>query len=321
MTTPNWFYEDLSSPENKDIFKGLVKPVRVRAQPCDSNLYLVDSKDRISGDSFNFMVDCVVPLRALDITVNSVCIPKIPNVNAVNNTFSIWTQNLGSGHTGSTGPTLMTGTLPVGFYNQTTLQTNLKVALDAAAVSAGVTDTYTVSYNTFNKTIAVTSNAGNRWYWDSSSPFIVYGHYFTGFVGAPAGSNMLTVGKITDYSGIIGLIYSRYVKIKSNRLIGNAKEKSRTSSAQTNIIAVASLVDQTIEGDYSVSNVFNGSLILCPVSNSSCHLNVAYFMKELNTIDFQLTDEYDLPLDRSMNYGDPYDNTRFDVMIWMTYIV
>lgn len=319
MTTPNWFYEDLASPENKEIFKGLVKPVRVRAQPCDSNLYLVDSKDRISGDSFNFTVDCGVPLRALDICVSRVCVPKLPNVNAVNNTFSIWTQDIAG--TGGTGPNLITGTLPVGFYNQTSLQSNLKTALDAAAVNNGVTDTYTVSYNTFNKTISVTSNSGNRWYWDSDSPFIKYGQYLTGFIGYPAGSNILTVGKITDYSGIIGLIYSRYIKIKSNRLIGNAKEKSRTSSKQTNIIAVISLVDQMTENDFSVSNVFNGSLILDSVIETTCHLNVAYYMKELGAIDFELTDEYDLPLNMSMNYGSPYDNTRFDVLICLNYIV
>lgn len=315
----NYFYEDLASPENKEIFKGLVKPVRVRAQPCDSNLYLVDGKDRISGDSFNFAVTCGVPLRALDIAVSRVCVPKIPNINAMNNTFTIWTQDKGG--SGSTGANMITGTIPSGFYNQTSLQSNLKTALDDAASNAGVTDTYTVNYNTFNKTLSVTSNAGNLWYWDSDSPFIKYGQYLTGFIGYPAGSSITSVGKITDYSGIIGLLYSRYIKIKSNRLIGNAKEKSRTSSRQTNVIAVISLVDQMTENDFSVSNVFNGSLILDSVIDSTCHLNVAYYNKEITEIDFQLTDEYDLPLNLSMNYGAPYDNTRFDVLIWLTYIV
>lgn len=310
------FYEATSSPENQAIFKGLVKPVRVRTQPCDSNIYIVDSKDRTSGDSFDFTVDAGVPLTALDITITQVCIPKIPNVNLVNNAFSIWTQNIGAGNT---GPHLITGTLPPGFYNQTTLQTQLKIALDAAATAGSITDTYTVNYSSLNKTLSVTSNSGNLWFWDSSSTFIRYGKYLTGFIGYPSSSNILSVGKITDYTGIIGLMYSRYVKIKSNRLIANAKERSRASFQQTNIIATIPLINQMTENDFSVSNVFNGASILDQAVHS-CHLNIAYFNKDLGPVDFQIVDEYDFPLGNSMNYGSPYDNNAFDVLIWMTYI-
>ena len=315
------FYEELNSPENQDIFKGLVKPVRVRNQPCDQILYLVDGKDRLSGDSFNFIVDCGKPLRALNATVSRVCVPKLPNINAVNNTFTIWTQNLGTGGTGSTGANMITGTLPIGFYNQTSLQSELKNALDNAAIAGGIDDTYTVAYNNFNKTISITSNVGNKWFFDSTSPFIVYGRYLTGFVGYPAGSSITSVGTAVQYSGAIGLIYSRYIKIKSNRLMANAKETCRTTSFQTNVIAVISLIDQLTVNDFSVTNVFTGSLIMDTILDSSCNLNVAYFMKELGPIDFQLVDEYDFPLNKSLNYGGNYDNVQFDVLIWLNFTI
>lgn len=309
------FYEDLNSPENQAIFKGLIKPIRVRSQVCDQILYLVDGKDRLSGDSFNFIIDCGKPLKALNVTISRVCVPKLPNINAINNSFKIWTQN------GGTGTHMITGTLPIGFYNQTSLQTELKLALDTAAINGGVTDTYNVSYNNFNKTISITSQNGNLWYFDSSSSFLVYGRYLTGFIGYPAGTNITSVGTVVQYSGAIGLIYSRYIKIKSNRLMANAKETCRTSSFQNNVIAVISLIDQLTANDFTVTNVFTGSLIMDTILDSSCNLNVAYFQKDLGPIDFQLVDEYDIPLNRSLNYGNPYDNAQFDVLIWLNFTV
>lgn len=314
------FYEDLNSPENQAIFKGLVKPVRVRNQPCDQILYLVDGKDRISGDSFNFVVDSGRPLKALSVSVARVCVPKLPNVNAMNNKIIIHTQDIaGTGPTGAVYT--MTANIPIGFYNQTSLQTTLKNELDASAVSAGVTDTYTVTYNAFNKTLVIISNSNNKWFFDESCSFIKYGRYLTGFVGYPSTSNVSVVGKIQHYSGAIGLIYSRYIRIKSNRLMANAKEVCRTSSFQTNVIAVISLIDQLTADDFSVTNVFTGSLIMDSVLDSSCQLNVAYYNKDLGPIDFQLLDEYDFPLNLSLNYGGDYDPVQFDVLIWLNFIV
>lgn len=331
------FYEELSSPENQSIARGLTKPVRVRAQPCDQVLYLVDGKDRITGNSFNFQVDCGKPLAALSCSLTRVCVPKLPNINAINNSFTMYTQitNVTGGVTGLQGVYGFKVTLPIGFYNQTTIQTNLYDSINSvlgaleASITAGLTggnpalvpDTFNINYNTFNKTVSISSYVGNKWFFDSTSPFIVYGKYLTGFLGYPGGSNMATVGQVTQYSGPIGLMYSRYIKIKSNRLMSNALETCRTTSFQTNVVAVISLIDQLTANDFSTTNVFTGSLILDSVVETTCQLNVAYFKKQLGPIDFQLTDEYDFPLDYSLNFGAPYDPPQFDVLIWMNFTV
>ncbi len=315
----NYFYESLSDPLNKEIFMGRVKPARVRAQTPDTIMYLVDGKDRLAGgSSFDFQVDCGKPLRALNATLSRVCIPKLPNVNAVNNVFQI--RHITEG-TGPTNP-IMTGTIPVGFYNQNSFMTVFKIALDEAAAAAGLTDTFTVDYDNITKTMVVTSVLNEKWYFITGSPFITYGQYFVPFPSHNSTANVAgTSGQTSWYSSPIGLLYSRYIMIKSSRLSANAKEVCRTSSYKTNVIAVISLVDQMSQDDFDVTGVFNGSLILDTVVETSCNLNVAYHNKELGPIDFQIVDEYDFPLSKSLTLGGNFGPPTFDILIWLNFTV
>lgn len=300
----------IASPQETDdahaLRWGLIQPPRVRAQTPDTILYLVDSSQRISGTPFDFYIQCGAPLSAITAEITRCQLPKIPNITQFNNTFTV-VSTVGTAAV----------TLPIGFYNPISLVNALKVALDTAFTGL---DTFTVTYNTTNKTISITSDGGNKWYFLNTSPFIVRGSSLAGFVGLAAGGDPVVVGAVTQYSDILGMCYTRYVRIRSNVLTRFAKENARSSSGITNIMACISVANYYNPTDYDQSGAFSGAIIVDSSAESSSRVNLAS-KTQLNEVDFRIEDEYGSSLQDVLNLGSPYPAPTFAALIWMEIVV
>lgn len=285
---------------------GLSKPPRFRSQGADSILYLVDSAYRQSGTPFDFMVQCGKSLSALTVEITKAQIPKLPNVNRFNNTFTIVSE------TGTYSVTLTPG-----FYNPTSLVNELKQKIDTAM---GVDDSVTVLYNTANKTISIASNGGNKWFFVDVSPFILRGNSLTGFNGLSAALDPAVVGAITQYSDILGMIYSRYVRVRSSVLTQFAMETCRSSAGINNILACISLANFYNPTDYDQSGAFGGAIITDTTAESSAVTNVAARV-QINFIDIRIEDEYGTTLQDVLWLGDPYPQPTFGALLWLRFVV
>lgn len=287
------------------ILWGITQPPRVRSQDADAILYLADSASRISGTPFDFYIKCGAPLSALTCEITRCQLPKLPNVTQFNNSFRI-VSTLGN----------FVGSIPVGFYNPVSLVNALKVAID---VAYGGLDTVTVFYNTTNKTISITSNNAAPWYFDSLYNFIYRGNYLTGFSGLSTGLPAV-VGAVTQYSGILGMCYTRYVRIRSNVLTRFAKESSRSSANINNIVACISLANYYNPSDYDQSGAFSGAIITDFSTDSSSVNNLAAKV-QLNEIDFRIEDEYGTSLQDVLYLGAPYPQSTFGALLWLYIVV
>lgn len=292
------------SEENKLVKRGNLRPARVRTMPNDVVSLLVDSKDRISGTDYNFVASLKSALLApLNISIAKASIPKIPNINRVNNVL-VFINIYGS----------FTCTLTPGFYNQVSLVNAIENGMNTAINGS---DYYSVVYNTLNKTISITSNNGLVWFFSDQCSFIQYGMNVVNFKGYPPSSDSAATGSLTQYSGPCGLIYSRYVAIRSNNLLKYAFETPRSTFGIINNIATISLVNAFDESDFSINNVYEGNLLLELTADTSCVLNTAQSGNALTNIDFQMVDEYGFDLAYSLTLGSPYNYSQLGCIIWL----
>lgn len=290
--------------ENRAVQWGLTQPPRVRVQNSDSILYLVDSASRISGNPFNFYVRCGAPISALTAEITRCQLPKLPNITRFNNIFTV-VSTVGT----------KTGVLPVGFYNPLTLVNAIKVSMDY--VFNGI-DTFTVAYNTSNKTISIESDGNHKWFFTYDCDFIRRGQNLCGFIGNSG--DPAVVGSVFNYSGILGMCYTRYVRIRSNILTRFAKESSRSSANVNNIVSCISLANYYTPTDYDQSGAFSGAIITDFSTDSSSINNIAA-RTQLNEIDFLIEDEYGTCLQDVLNLGLPYPEPNFNCLIWMYIVV
>ena len=284
------------------ILWGIEKPPRFRSMDNDSILYLIDSSQRISGTPLDFVAQCGMPISGLTVEITRVQLPKLPNVTQFNNTATI-VSTVGT----------FSINIPIGFYNPISLVNAIKTAFDAAFVTL---DTFTVLYNTTNKTISIASNNALPWYFVDTSPFIVRGANLTGFQGAPAGSDPTVVGDITNYSGILGMCYTRYVRIRSRILCRFARESSRASAQITNVVACVSLANYYNPTDYDLSGAFSGAIITDHSTDSSSICNLAA-KTQLNEVDIRIEDEFGTSLQDVLYLGDPYPQPSFNAVLWL----
>lgn len=295
----------IETDDKHAILWGLTQPPRVRSQNSDSILYLVDSASRISGTPFDFYVKCGAPISALTVEITRCQLPKLPNVTQFNNAFTIVSE-VGT----------ISAIIPIGFYNPVSLVNALKLAIDVAFNGL---DTVTVTYHTTNKTISITSNNNAKWYFLSTSTFISRGNYLAGFTGLSTGVPGV-VGMITQYSGILGMCYTRYVRIRSNIMTRFAKESSRSSANINNIVACISLANYYNPSDYDQSGAFSGAIITDFSTDSSSVNNLAS-KTQLNEIDFRIEDEYGTSLQDVLYLGAPYPQPVFNALMWLYIVV
>lgn len=121
--------------------------------------YYIDSFDRVSGISSNFLCDPIsLYEKYTHCAVKQVSIPKVfPNIPTSYNTFTL-----------KEGAVSRTITLEVGYYNKNTMIAELPALLNAASVLNGNNWVYTMSYRTalqvqnFKFTFSVTGNGGSQ---------------------------------------------------------------------------------------------------------------------------------------------------------------
>jgi hypothetical protein len=278
-----------------------------------SCIYLLDGKDRLPGsvDGFNFAVDCGVQLtRCRYAQVNQVVLPKLPQINGNNHTLQI--------RSAVHGPPI-TVNLDFGFYNQTSIVNELKQKIDSAFVAAGAADSFTVAFDPKKKTISVTSNNGINFYFVTGTTFQKYAYNVVSFKHLPLSADPAAVGDVTLNSAPIGLIYSRYVNVFSNRLVENTFTPNRTSAqANPSLVAVIPIVDDYVPSDFDVSGQFTGNLISQKTANDAPIMSVVSFGKNLSRIDLRFEDEFGLPLSNALNYGAGYLDSTFNCLASLT---
>lgn len=297
-------YSHIHSPDELELVDGTVRPARVRSTEVDRILFLADSKQRISGTPFSFQVSGYRPIYGQTAYISRIMIPKIPNINANNNVFTI---------TNATGTYDIT--IPIGFYNQVSLVNALQAVLNPFGLPYG--DAFTVTYNSLNKTINITA-AALPFFFVDSSPFALYGKNVCYFEAFPAGSVLGVVGALSHNSSFLELIYSKYVNILSNRLCSNAVDIPRLSNGRVNVVAAISLAQHYDPQDYDPTGVFTGSILVEQVISDSAVLRIACQKKDLTAIDFTLEDEFGFPLDNALNLGVNYPTNYAGCLIWLT---
>lgn len=301
----NSFYTEESSPLNSQVKLGKLRPSRVRALANDTITVIIDSKERLSGTDYNFTVSVQKPILApLNVQLTQASIPKIPNINPMDNQITV-VSTVGT----------YSFTIPPGYYNQNSLVNALTVGLDTAFDGA---DSFVVSFNTLNRTISIQSNGGHPWFFSNLSSFIIYGSNVANFSSLSPDSDPATLGAVTQYSGPAGLIYSRYVAIRSNKLTAYAYEVPRSSLGIVNAIAVVSMVNLYDNSDFSVTNVYQGNIVLDVTIPTASILNTAQSGNALTNMDFQLVDEYGIELTRSLTLGSPYNAPELGAILWLT---
>ena len=310
------FYIYPHSVNQQQLIKGVLRPIRMKPLPCDTCLITVDSKNRTAGTDYNFTCSTqkaiVAPLKA---QVSRASIPKIPNINANDNVISIV-------HSGITGGAFSV-TIPIGYYNQNSLVTAMQNAINVKLTSLGSSDQFLVAFNPTNKTISVTSNNGDLWFFSNQSSFSKYGSNVANFPAFDPSLNPSVIGQKIWYSGNAGLLYSRYVAISSNILCAHAYDTSRTTGGLFNTIATISMVNQYDASDFSVNGVYEGNLMLDSTTEVSSVLNLAQSGAQIQVIDFRLTDEYGFDLGTSLTLGPspegpPYNASELGCLLWIT---
>lgn len=298
-----------TTTEDAAIIEGRVRPQRVLSQIQESAIYLCDARQKIFGESgFKFTVHASADItRARQCRVSKAILPKLPNINPLNNQFVIVHEN------GTTG----TITLAPGFYNQVSIVNELKNKIDAEFALLSPPDSVAVAFNTLTKSLSISSNGGFKWFFDNTGTFITRGGSCCGFVGLDPSSDPAVLGAVVQYSASVGFIYSRYAIIKSNRLNENVRTSSRTSGNDTAIVAAVSLVDDYSAADFDTSGAFVGNLSSEKLTDDAPVLNIVEGQKNLNQVDFEIVDEFGFTLDKALQMDPLYPPTSFQTVVWL----
>ncbi len=294
-----------SIPSNHDeieLTDGKIRPARVRNTKCDRILFLADSRQRTAGSAFKFQITGYRPIYGQSCYISRVMLPKLPNINPNDNTLQITNAN-----------GTFTILLPTGYYNQISL-VNI---LDAGLNAAGTGDVFTVTYNNTNKTINVTA-AALPFYFVAGTSFDLYGINVAHWDSFPAGSDPALVGSLSQNSSILGLVYTRYVTITSDRLCANPMDIPRLSNGKTNVVAVISVAEHFQSSDYDATGTFNGVILVDQSFNDSAVLRIAAQKKDLTLIDYMVQDEFGYTLDLALNLGAGYSTNSLGCLIWLT---
>jgi len=313
----------LAAPDPEGVKNGSYRPQRVTAEAPQTAIYTCDAKDRTEGSNgFNFAVACGADItRARSVKLTKALLPKLPTINPNNNVLRLrWTGD------GVVPPSNLPFPVEMryGYYNQVSLATEFKRAIDTTLADLGIVDTVSVVFDATTKTFTMTSNVGNNWYIASESTFAIRGINVAKFTYVGDGTGPGVSGSVSHTSSPVGLIYSRYVNIFSNRLTENVYTSSRTSAgANPSIIGSMAIVNDYNATDFDSTGVFTGNLISDVLAEGSPTMNVAHNQKSVNRIDFLFEDEFGLPLNTSLDFGTQngvtYPPSGFNCAAWLQF--
>jgi len=267
-------------PEHKDMVSGRFPPQRVRIEPTDSVNLLVRSEDRKHGNDFDFSIDLLTTTAHIrKIQLAKFMGPLLPQVNAHNKSLTIV-------HTDG----VITTQLIEGYYSIQSFINMLQSALTSSWLILDPSNLVTVSYSVERRSISVVDDNGEDWFFDEASPFILYGRNVVKFPSKPFASP-LTSFKTESQS--LGMIYSRFLLLTSNRLTEDQKAYSTISGkGPSNIVSIIDLSSQYSAAQFSVSSSFPGTEIVANTGDYAPRINVLNRNKGLKIIDLTLEDEF-----------------------------
>lgn len=292
----------LNGNRSKDTIEtGQELPYLVQIETPSSCTVLIDSADRYTGDAADFRVRINPVVRPRYMQMKRFVLPKLPNVNANNNTISIHHAD---------GD--FTVTLTPGIYNTTTLANELTTRINAGLAGIVSADTVTTTYNPLTRNFTTTSVTPLNWYFINTSSFITRGQNLAGFSGFPVGT-ALTVS--THSSGIAGMLYCKYVTISSQMLTQHAYATSLLSNPlqKPQLVAVVDVTSIYSPADFDVSVPYSGVYtaldVWAPKISVMNHQRSTY-----SDLDFTIRDEYGFLLSQALDIG--ITSTLSSVMLY-----
>lgn len=262
--------------EEEDQLNGKYVPQRVYSDVNQKSLLFVDSRDRSSGNDFNFVIDLKSETsNCRCVELSSCALPLLPQINDKNNSITVV-------HADGTAST----TLENGYYTVQSLVNELSSKLTALWVSLDATNTVVVNYNADARTITITDGNGETWYFDSSSSFIQYGLNVVEF---ESGASTVAV---VQTSVSLQMVYSRYLTVYSRRLTENSRITSKSSRpVSSNIVAMIDLLSGYDAQQYINGSTFPSTSKVFTPKNTAI-INTLNRLKAIRVVDIEVEDEF-----------------------------
>lgn len=283
-----------SQPEDLDLVSGRYPPQRVRVEPTDSINVLIRSEDRSYGTDFDFQVDLLTTSAHIRKVQLAKCmLPLLPQINSNNKSITVT-------HVDGT----VTFDLVEGFFSVQALANMMQAQFTTAWLSLGAGNSVTVNYNIDRRTIVITDDNSENWYIHTDCPFDQFARNVVKFPTLPTGSAVATS---VSESLSLGMIYSRFVIVSSNRLTEDQKAFSIVSDlGPSNILAILDLASKYDESQFAVSVSFPGTNVVINALDYAPRINLLNRGKSLKVIDFQFNDEFGFPLDNINTVDHPF---------------
>jgi hypothetical protein len=269
-----------ASPEDENMTLGKYPPQRIMTEAQDTATMLIRSDDRTFGNDFDFQIDILTSTYSIRKIQLAKCIfPLLPQINIHNKSITVT-------HADGT----VTFDLEDGFYSVQGLVNMMQDKFTTAWLSLDVTNLVTISYDIDRRSISIVDDNGENFYIHTNCPFDRYARNVVKFPSQVAGSP-LTTTSIESLS--LGMIYSRYVTLRSNRLTQDQKSFSVISkNGPADIVAVIDLASQYTTDQFAVSASFPGTDQVIDTLNYSPRINTVNRFKSFKVMDFQFIDEF-----------------------------
>lgn len=292
--------------DDQELMSGFVLPPLMQIEQPSTIALVIDSKDRAFGTNADFIIKLNYNIpRPRYLKLQRIVFPKIPNITPLNNQIQIK-------HAGGTTAVF---SLTPGIYNTTTLSNALTNAINAAFVAAAIADTVTTVFDTITRTFRVTSVGAQNWFFIDTCSFIDRGGSMCGFTGYPVAT---AVSASSQYSGIAGMVYTRYLTVSSRALCQYAYASSVLSSSlqPRNVVGIVDLAGMYDASDFDVTSLYSG--VYKELGVDGPNLSQQCTERVLRSeIDFQITDSYGSSLDSLLALGAPYGSNTLGVTLRM----
>jgi hypothetical protein len=267
-------------PEDTDMVSGKYMPQRIRTEDVDTVNILVRASDKTYGNGYDFQTDLITPsVHIRKIKLAKIGLPLIHQINNNNKTISV-THTDGS----------VTFDLVEGFYSVQGMVNMFQASFTTAWLSLDGTNLVTVSYDIDRRQITITDDNGEFFYIWSNCNFALYGKNVVKFPTLPSGS---VVAVATISSTRLGMIYSRYIVLKSRRLTEDQKSFSLISGkGPSDIVAIIDLASAYNSSQFTVSTSFPGTDVIIETGDYAPKINFVNRNKALKVFDLQLEDEF-----------------------------
>jgi len=291
-----------AAPEDNDLVSGRFPPQRIRNESTDSINIVIRSEDRNYGNDFDFQVDLLtISAHVRKIQLAKCILPLLPQINVHNKTVTVT-------HVDGT----VTFDLVEGYYSVQSLVNMMQDKFLTAWLSLDPLNLVTVNYNIDRRSILIIDDNAENWYIHTECPFNRFARNVVKFPTLPAGSPTST---FQSESTSLGMIYSRYVIITSERLTEDQKAYSVISNlGPKNIVAVLDIASKYNEHQFAVTSSFPGTDVVIDTLDYAPKINVLNRNKALKVIDFQLIDEFGFNLN---DINTPTYTFIYPVSMWL----